>query len=307
MSEPMKLLIGYDGSSGSEVIFPELWRAGLPQEAEVLVVSVGEAWGLLAVGFAGLEDTFASESIGSLKEAITLATEAAERIQTLFPKWRVQHRVEAGSPARVLIQKADSWKPDLVLLGSHGHTTVGRFLWGSVSHSVVTHAHCSVHVARAGGKVVTAPIRVIVGADGSMDANAAVQTVASRTWPKDTEIRVVTAYHVPAAPNTGLEEHENAAAQMGEWLANEKSKAIEIAAKAVETLTGAGLVASAIVKHESPRRLLVQEATAWEADCIFVGARGLNRLERILLGSVSTAVTMRAPCSVEVVRIPHGD
>ncbi|MDX2030421.1 MAG: universal stress protein [Blastocatellia bacterium] len=306
MSEPMKILIGYDGSSGSEALFPELWRSGLPAEAEVLVISVGEAWGLLAVGFAGLEDTFASESIGSLKEAVALAREAAERIQGLFPHWQVTHRVEAGSPARVLIQKADSWKPDLVFLGSHGHTSVGRFLWGSVSHSVVTHANCSVHIARAGGKVVTAPIRLIVGADGSPDADAAVQAVASRKWPEGTEVRVVTAYHSPpAAPSIGLEEHENAAAQMAEWLEKEKTRAVDTAARATETLTAAGLIVSAIVKKESPKRLLVHEAGIWDADCIFVGARGLGRLERILLGSVSTAVTMHAACSVEVVR-PQG-
>ena len=44
------------------------------------------------------------------------------------------------------------------------------------------------------------------------------------------------------------------------------------------------------------------EAEKWGADCIFVGARGLNGLERLLLGSVSTAVASYAHCSVEVVR-----
>ncbi len=305
MSEPMKLLIAYDGSSGSEAIFTELWRAGLPAEVEALVVSVGEAWGLLGVGFGGLEETFTSEAIHSIREAQGLATEAAERIQSLFPTWRVTHRVEAGSPARALIQKADVWKPDLVILGSHGHTSVGRFLWGSVSHSVVTHAHCSVHVARAGGKVVTAPIRLIVGVDGSPDADAALQAIAARRWPEKTEIRVVTAYHMPTYAGGGGEPHENAAAQMADLLQREKDRAIEIAGAAVETLTKAGLAASALVRQESPKRLLIQEASAWDADCIFVGARGLGRLERILLGSVSTAVTMHAACSVEVVR-PQG-
>ena len=53
---------------------------------------------------------------------------------------------------------------------------------------------------------------------------------------------------------------------------------------------------------EEPKRLLLSEAESHDADCIFVGARGLSRFERLLLGSVSTAVVTRAHCSVEVVR-----
>ncbi|HEX2491994.1 MAG TPA: universal stress protein [Blastocatellia bacterium] len=55
-----------------------------------------------------------------------------------------------------------------------------------------------------------------------------------------------------------------------------------------------------VVKEEDPKRLLIAEAESWGADCIFVGARGMGRIERFLLGSVSSAVTARAHCSVEV-------
>jgi nucleotide-binding universal stress UspA family protein len=67
-------------------------------------------------------------------------------------------------------------------------------------------------------------------------------------------------------------------------------------------LKAAGLVTTAIIKVEEPKRLLLNEAERWDADCVFVGARGLSRLERLLLGSVSMAVMTRAHCSVEVVR-----
>jgi nucleotide-binding universal stress UspA family protein len=55
-------------------------------------------------------------------------------------------------------------------------------------------------------------------------------------------------------------------------------------------------------KVEKPKRLLLSEAERWDADGVFVGARGLSRLERLLLGSVSMAAPPRAQCSVEVVR-----
>jgi len=73
-----------------------------------------------------------------------------------------------------------------------------------------------------------------------------------------------------------------------------------------EKLRAAGLVVSSVVKEGDPKRVLIEEAEQVGADCLFVGARGLRRLERFLLGSVSTAVAARAHCSVEVVhpRLP---
>jgi nucleotide-binding universal stress UspA family protein len=63
-----------------------------------------------------------------------------------------------------------------------------------------------------------------------------------------------------------------------------------------------GAVATCLVKEGDPKRVIVEEAETWQADCIFVGARGLTRLKRFLLGGVSTAVAARAHCSVEVAR-----
>jgi len=63
-----------------------------------------------------------------------------------------------------------------------------------------------------------------------------------------------------------------------------------------------GLTVSSVIKEGDPKHVLLDEAERWGADCIFVGARGLSRVERFLLGSVSAAVAARAHCSVEVVR-----
>ena len=54
-----------------------------------------------------------------------------------------------------------------------------------------------------------------------------------------------------------------------------------------------------------PGQTIVEEAERWGADLILMGSRGLGAWNRVLLGSVSTAVVHHANCSVEVVRIPQ--
>jgi nucleotide-binding universal stress UspA family protein len=96
--------------------------------------------------------------------------------------------------------------------------------------------------------------------------------------------------------------HEHIAMHAAEWVARQKPVAEEMLGSAVEQLKAAGLAATSLIKVEEPKRLLLSEAERWDADCVFVGARGLSRLKRLLLGSVSMAVVTRAQCSVEVVR-----
>lgn len=302
MKKMSKILIAYDGSGGADEMLIDLRRAGLPGQAEALVVSVSEAWFLLSGGFLGVGTNFVTESVRSKPEARVLAEQAGARIQADFPGWQVQSAVAVGSPAQVLLGKADEWQPDLLVLGSHGHTPAGRFFFGSVSQTVVTHAHCSVRVARAPKQEVAAPLRLIIGVDGSAGAEAAVRAVASRAWPQGTAVRVVSAFQLLALATDQTEQYENAALQMSEWMAGAKVKADEIATAAAAKLKAAGLDVAMLVREENPKRLLLAEAEEWGADCIFVGARELGRMERLWLGSVSTAVVMRAHCSVEVVR-----
>jgi nucleotide-binding universal stress UspA family protein len=71
----------------------------------------------------------------------------------------------------------------------------------------------------------------------------------------------------------------------------------------LQKLHDAGLQATLHLHAGNPKRVLIEEAEAWNADAIFVGANAFgSRLEKFILGSVSAAVAARAHCSVEVVR-----
>ncbi|HEU0184073.1 MAG TPA: universal stress protein, partial [Blastocatellia bacterium] len=57
-------------------------------------------------------------------------------------------QIISGAPREVILDEAESWGADLIVLGSHGYKGWRRFLLGSVSHAVATHAHCSVEIVR---------------------------------------------------------------------------------------------------------------------------------------------------------------
>lgn len=305
----MKVLIAYDGSDCANAALADLRWAGLPGNVEAAVISVVESWLLLptseayraptgtaAQQIAGAEE---AHSTSALEAAYAQAQRACERLQHLFPAWQLSAEAAAGSPASTILTRADEWQPDLLVVGSHGHTALGRFFLGSVSQKVVTEAHCSVRVGRGQVERDETPVRIIIGADGSPGAEAAVQAVASRVWPPGSEARIVIA--VDSLKQTTIP-HAELLVRVHELQQQMTERVRKMTVETAEQLRAAGLSVSSAVREGDPKHILTDDAEAWKADCIFVGARGLSRLERFWLGSVSAAIVARAHCSVEVVR-----
>jgi nucleotide-binding universal stress UspA family protein len=301
MAASMKALIAYDGSACADAALDDLKRAGLPGEVEAMVVSVAELW--LPPPSAGFKPILAAVTASlpaPVEAARNLAMEASQRLQIIFPAWDVRAEALVGSPASAILSKADEWKPDLIVVGSHGRSALGRFILGSVSQKIVTEAHCSVRVARGRITDAGAPARILLGFDGSIDARAAIRTIASRTWPEKSLVRVL-AVLTPTISDSPLlpwtpEQIAQREASARDWM----QKQTEAAA---EELRSSGLSVTTVITTGDPKQVLLDEADSWDADCIFIGARGHNRLVRFMLGSVATAVVARAHCSVEVVRL----
>lgn len=56
--------------------------------------------------------------------------------------------VLVGEPAERILWAADHWKPQLILMGTHGRTGLAHFLVGSVAEEVVRHAQVPVLVVK---------------------------------------------------------------------------------------------------------------------------------------------------------------
>src|SRR5262245_54914924 len=292
MNGRMKILIGYDGSECADAAIDDLRRAGLPGEATAVVLSVIESWSLALSGF---------ELIEGMDEQIQIkatARRGVARVKSMMPEWEVEPEVAVGSPASAILEKSGEWNPDLIVVGSHGRTAAGRFFFGSASLKLAHEVHCTVRVARDRREGPAGPLRVIIGVDGSKGSEEAVNVVASRHWPENSEARIVNAcWRIPTATS------EPMLNRVAGWIAEEHARVKVAVDAALEKLRQAGLRTSVVVKEEEPKALLLNEAEGWNADCVFVGARGVGRVERLLTGSVSSAVAARAHCSVEVVRV----
>ena len=293
MTDRMRVLIAYDGSACADAALDDLKWAGLPPNVECEVLSVIENWLPPPPGLELLDQ------LDRDQQYLMRAMLAASRVNRMQPGWRTKAEVGVGSPATVILEKSDKWKPDLIIVGAHGRSALGRLVFGSVSQKVLHEAHCSVRVARERVEASGSTLRLIIGVDGSAGATEAVRTVTARSWPAACEVRVICA----AWPTLDFNPR-HLVGEIADWIAEEDVKIRNKVDATVRDLVAAGLPATSIIKSEEPIQLLINEAESWKADTVFVGARGLGRLERLRMGSVSSAIAARARCSVEVVHTP---
>ena len=71
-----------------------------------------------------------------------------EKLKAVFPGVPITTDVLFGSPDSRIVETAEEMAVDMIVLGSHGYSRWERLLLGSVSDSVVHHAHCSVLIVR---------------------------------------------------------------------------------------------------------------------------------------------------------------
>lgn len=150
-------------------------------------------------------------------------------------------------------------------------------------------------------------MKILLAIDGSPCSDRATNEVLSRPWPAGSEVKIISAvnmtYLTPepwvGAQNYYVEidriQHENAESVI-------KSAVLKLSDPGYKSLR----VTSAVIDGP-PKQVIVEEAERWDADLIIVGSHGYGALNRFLLGSVSQAVSLHAPCSVEIVRCRAGN
>lgn len=282
----MRILIGFNGSETSTAAVYDLANAGLPDETQVLILSVAESW----------------DPPKFLIEARRIVSEGLGMIRKEFPKWIVTGETATGSPPRELLARAKSFKPDLIVVGEPRQNLSERNKFiGHTSQTILTEVECSVRIARGCASPALHPERILVGFDGSAGAMHAVESIASRKWPVGTEVRLLVVADSFVMGSIGRFVPQMTGVAVETKFASQWAEAL--ASAALAKLTEADISSSVEVRLGHPKNVIIEEAEKWNADGIFVGPHyAANSFERLLVESVSAAVAARAHCSVEVIR-----
>lgn len=146
-------------------------------------------------------------------------------------------------------------------------------------------------------------MRVLLAIDGSRHSRAALEEVASREWPADTEVMVLTVIHSgwPLFPDPSF---VMAAARI-ETIQNLERDAPDLLTAAAEEIRRRVPQVSVTTKilEGVPHETIVQEADKWGADLIVLGSHGYGPVRRAVLGSVATGVAAEASSAVEIIRM----
>ncbi len=148
----MKILLAVDGSIFSEAAVSAVAGRPWPPASEVKVLSAFETPSLppSPEGWAIPQDYLTELERSARAEATKALENAVSKLKTgTSGALKISSDVIQGSPKHVILDEADRWRADLIVVGSHGYRGWERFLLGSVSQAVVSHAKCSVEVVRS--------------------------------------------------------------------------------------------------------------------------------------------------------------
>lgn len=276
------VLVGVEGTDSSRDALVWAARAAAERGAGLRIVH--------AVGppLAGVEITFAEEI--ELRGRRILRDEA-DRARAAAPGVDVGTELAHEPVGRALTSR--SVDADLLVVGTHRMGAVERLLVGSRAYQVVAGVQCPVVVVPH----LPAPDAscVVVGTDGSSEADAALVEAAAQAARAGAELLVVHAFEEPALV-TGLEYLGGAYV---DDLREEGNRILAAAEESVRARYPRLDVSTRLVHGRAADRL---RGTAEGALLLVVGSRGRHGVARMLLGSVSHDVVLRAPCPVLVVR-----
>jgi nucleotide-binding universal stress UspA family protein len=310
MRKAMKILLAVDGSEYSLAAVEEAARTPWPEGSVVRIVSVAEmptpvapwAMPLPSASFSEWDKFFEEQAVERITRAMAKYGEIAGT------KSEARAKTLKGDPKTTILDEAERWGADLIILGTHGYNALERIWLGSVSRAVASHSKCSVEIVRR-RKVQNLSgqaMKILLAVDGSESSGAAIEEIAGRPWPRGSEVAVIFVLNLPFTPNPEIWSMPESYYSLLEKAGHEQAEsAIKDAMSRLlesnsEREIPITLTSEVIIGHAEEK--IIKKAEEWGADLVVLGSHGKRGFERFLLGSVSQVVAYHAPCSVEIVR-----
>ena len=295
----MKVLWATDGSAGAGAAggFLRLfgWRGG----DQLTVVTVVPHYLRLTGRIDPSGKPAGTGSDEEVRAAGEIVSQAAESMRAVFGA--VETRVYAGSPAQEILAAAREARPDLVVVGSRGHSALQEWLLGSVAKTVLESAACSVLIARP----ATGPLaRVLLAYDGSPQAEAALQLACRLPFPHGARVDVVGVVPPAQLPPTPIDlpipaEYYEVAVELTEHHTELTRRLLD---RAVSQLRQADRPADGQCRLGAPAPELAAVVKEKGIDLVLMGAHARQGWIPDLLGNTTRGVVQATNCSVLVAR-----
>ncbi len=279
---PRRVLIGFDGSGGAKDAV-ELCRTIAAPDAYVMVVNVLPYPGAPSETFRLLADDEFPQPEDYFEPAVSC-----------LPGREVDTFTYVGdSPARVFESLAIESRLDLIVVGSPHRGRIGRILSGSVGEALLHGAPVPVATAPRGyaSDPAEALRTVAVAYDGGEESEAALGFAESIARTAGGGLEVLTVDR-PANPVVGALSYTLSLPEDVE----------QIQRQALRRLDPSIPLRHRTLNGETAEALA--DACEQGVDLLVVGSRGYGTIDRVLLGSTSTALIRKAPCPVLVVPRP---
>lgn len=299
----MKILLTIDGSSYSEMSVQTLKGLKLSSQSEIMAMTVVPEHtflgGLRLDMFRGGGKAKELAHKAQEQEANKLLEGAIKKLQRKGLK--IETLVRWGKTAEQIVNTAHELKADLVVVGAKGADTSPLYPYGSTAQKVMKHAGCSVLMIREGASDIK---RVLLATDGSEHADEATNFILDLHLSPSVSIIIITALHSYVTsylkmPTLDLKTNQDILADLQSAEEEAAQDLLEFTKKKFRERHSEVLT---VVLRGDPTQEILGAAERFNPDLIVLGAKGLNRIEKFMLGSVAQRVAKYARCSVLIVR-----
>jgi nucleotide-binding universal stress UspA family protein len=299
----MKILVAVDGSACSKAavrfVASRLARnAGTDARIELVNVQLPiPSYPARLAGAASVHAFHASEAKKALAPAAAILRKAGIKADT---------RYVVGSPGATISSIA-ARDADLVVMGSHGHTSLVGLLFGSVTTTVLATSATPLLIVRAkGARKTNAPLRIGVAVDGSRQSLAAVRYMLKHRGlfgaaAEITLLNVVPDPLVAYVPGFAEIPVPQLSPERAVDFQNEMFDAAMRPARTLLKRMGV-LWSEMRLVGNSPGDRITAYARASKLDLLVMGSHGYGALKSVVLGSVATRVAAGCNTPLLVVR-----
>jgi nucleotide-binding universal stress UspA family protein len=231
-----------------------------------------------------------------VREGEDVVDEAATTLDTLGTSYGTD--VVQGTPAPTIVDYAERYGQDLVVVPTHGREGISRYLHGSVAETVVRLSSVPVLTVRMQpDETLVFPYEnILVPTDGSPAATHAATHVAAFAAALDATVHVLSV--VDDSP-LGLDVRSTAS-----W--NDDGAATEAVETVVSEAESRGVSTTVRhIEHGTPGEAILDCIESNDVHAVGMGTTGRRGTDRILLGSVAEAIVRSAPVPVMTVARPE--